>query len=49
MMTLAHYEYPDISIFSLCALVGVGRSEGAERDEQIDPSPEDSAFHADVE
>jgi len=47
MITLAHQEYPDFSIFSLCELLDVSRSWYYERDDQADP--EDIALRDEIE
>lgn len=47
MITLAHQEHPDLSIFSLCELLDVSRSWYYERDDQADP--EDIALRDEIE
>lgn len=47
MITLAHQENPDLSIFSLCELLDVSRSWYYERDDQADP--EDIALRDEIE
>jgi transposase InsO family protein len=49
MITLAHQEHPDLSIFSLCELLDVSRSWYYERDDQADPDPEDIALRDEIE
>ena len=49
MITLAHQEHPDLSIFSLCELLDVSRSWYYERDNQADPNPQDIALRDEIE
>jgi transposase InsO family protein len=49
MITLAHQEHPELSILSLCELLGVSRSWYYERDDQADPDPEDVALRDEIE
>lgn len=49
MITLAHQEHPDLSIFSLCELLDVSRSWYYERDDQADLDAEDIALRDEIE
>jgi transposase InsO family protein len=49
MSNLAHQEHPELSILSLCELLGVSRSWYDERDDQANPDPEDIALRDEIE